>query len=93
MTCADTFYGGKLSSVFQAYWFLKTHDTYVVLWFWLCLFVLPLRKRHKFDFFFFKSTKAYKFVHLELQTVLTIPEETQGSNSIDDEFDSLSFKL
>ena len=57
LTCADAFYGGKLSSVFQAYWFLKTHDTYVVLWFWLCLFVLPLRKRHKFDFFFLNPQK------------------------------------
>ena len=84
--------GGILLSVFQAYQFLKTHDTYIVLWLWLCLFMLPLKTQNWFFFFCFFA-KAYKFVCLESQTVLSKPDETWGSNSTDTESDSLSFKL
>ena len=33
LTCTEAFHGGKLLSVFQAYWFHKTHDTYTDLWY------------------------------------------------------------
>ena len=62
--------------MFQAYRFPTTHDTYVVLWLWLCLFVLSIK-----EILFFLNPKLSSLFARSRR--LSKPDETRGSNSID----------